>query len=151
FAWAQERRPGLKALAVAVNVHRYPVACVMVKRDSPVKGFDGLQGRSLYLPKEGPHHLRLFVEQRCRGAGKTAAAFFAKITSQESVEDALDDVVDGTTVAAAVDHAGLDAYKQRKPARAARLRELTRSQPFPPAAVAYHGTSLSEALRRRFV
>jgi ABC-type phosphate/phosphonate transport system substrate-binding protein len=151
LAWAQERRRGLKALAVAVNVHRYPVACVMVRRDSPVKGFAGLQGRSIYLPREGPHHLRLFVEQRCRGAGKSAAAFFAKITSQESVEDALDDVVDGVIVAAAVDHAGLDAYKQRKPGRARQLQELTRSQPFPPCTVAYHGATLSEALRQRFV
>jgi ABC-type phosphate/phosphonate transport system substrate-binding protein len=150
FAWAQERRPGLKALAVAVNVHRYPVACVMVQRGGPVKGFAALQGRSIYLPAEGPHHLRVFVEQRCRVAGKTAATFFAKITSQESVEDALDDVVDGAIAAAAVDHAALEAYQRRKPGRARRLRELTRSQPFPPPVVAYHGTALSEASRRRF-
>jgi hypothetical protein len=151
FAWAQERRPGLKALAVAVNVRRYPVACVMVKQGGPLKGFAGLQGRSIYLPKEGPHHLRVFVEGRCRAAGKTAATFFAKITSQETVEDALDDVVDGAVAAAAVDHAALEAYQRRKPGRARKLRELTRSDPFPPPVVAYHGTALGEATRRRFL
>jgi ABC-type phosphate/phosphonate transport system substrate-binding protein len=151
FAWAQERRPGLKALAVAVNVHRYPVACVMVRRAGPVKGFADLKGRSIYLPPEGPHHLRLFVERRCRGAGKSAGDFFAKVTSQETVEDALDDVVDGAVAAAAVDHAALEAYRQRKPGRARRLRELTRSDPFPPPVVAYHGTALGAATRRRFL
>jgi hypothetical protein len=134
----------LKVPAVAVNVHRYLVACVMVNVDSPVKGFAALRGRSIYLPAEGPH-LRLFVE-RCRSAGKSAAAFFAKITSQESVEDALDDVVDGIIAAAAVDHGALDAYKQRKPGRASRLQELTRSQPFPPCAVVDHGTALNVPL-----
>jgi hypothetical protein len=151
FAWAQERQPGLKALAVAVNVHRYPVACVMVKRGSPARDFPGLQGKVIYLPAEGPHHLRLFVEQRCRSAGKPAATFFRKITSQETVEDALDDVVDGIIAAAAVDLPAMEAYKQRKPGRAARLHELTRSKPFPPATVVYHGTTLGEPIRRRFL
>jgi ABC-type phosphate/phosphonate transport system substrate-binding protein len=151
FAWARERRPGLKPLAVAVNVHRYPVACLVVRRAGPVEGFAGLKGRPIYLPKEGPHHLRLFVEGRCRAAGTTAATYFAKVTAQESVEDALDDVVDGVIAAAAVDRAALEAYQRRKPGRARKLRELTRSDPFPPPVVAYHGTALGEATRRRFL
>jgi ABC-type phosphate/phosphonate transport system substrate-binding protein len=151
FAWAQERRPGLKPLAVAVNVHVYPVACVMVQRGSPAKDFAGLRGGSLFLPAEGPHHLRLFVGRCCRKAGKPADGFFARISTRGSVEDALDDVVDGTLPAAAVDRAALEAYRRRKPGRAGRLRELTRSGPFPPAVLAYHGNALGEAVRRRFV
>jgi ABC-type phosphate/phosphonate transport system substrate-binding protein len=148
--WAQERQPGLKALAVAINAHPNPVACLMVKGGGPVKEFGDLKGKSIYLPPEGPHHLRVFVEKQCGGAGKSAG-FFAKITSQKTPEDALDDVVDGITAAAAVDHSALDAYKQRKPVRAKRLTELMRSGPFPPPTVVYHGTVLSEALRRRFL
>src|SRR5690242_3257665 len=33
FAWAQEKKPDLKPLALAVNVYTYPVAYVVAKRD----------------------------------------------------------------------------------------------------------------------
>jgi ABC-type phosphate/phosphonate transport system substrate-binding protein len=151
FAWAQAKYPGLKPLAVAVNVHRYPVACVVVKRESKVSDFSDLQGKSIFLPPGGPHHLRLFVERRCTASRKTVETFFSKVATQDTFEDALDDVVDGVTDAAAVDQTALDAYRRRKPGRATRLRELLRSQSFPPAVVAYHGNVPDEAARRRFL
>src|SRR5262249_17616881 len=44
FAWAQEKHAGLKPLALAVNVHRYPVAYVVTKADNKAADFAGLQG-----------------------------------------------------------------------------------------------------------
>ena len=123
----------------------------MVKRDNPAKDFAGLTGKSIYLPPAGPHHMRLFVEKQSEINGKKVEAFFSKITSQDNVEDALDDVVDGLVDAAAVDRAALEAFKLRKPVRFNRLKELTRSQPLPPAVIAYHGKVPDEALRRRFL
>jgi ABC-type phosphate/phosphonate transport system substrate-binding protein len=151
FAWAQAKLPGLAPLALAVNVHRYPVAFVVVKRDNQARDFAGLKGKSIYLPPAGPHHLRLFVERQSEISGKKAEAFFSKITSQENVEDALDDVVDGVVDAAAVDQTALEAFKRRKPVRFNRLKELTRSQPLPSAVIAYYGKVPAEALRRRFL
>src|SRR5262249_9805363 len=64
FGWAQERHPGLRPLAVAVNVHLYPVACVVVKRDNRARDFAGLRGGSFSLPAAGPYYLPLFVERQ---------------------------------------------------------------------------------------
>ena len=150
FAWAQQKHPDLKPLAVAVNGHRYPVAVIVVKRDNPVKDFAALQGKSIFLPAAGPHHMRVFIQRQSETRGKKAEVFFSKVATKGNVEDALDDVVDGKLNAVAVDRTALEAYQRRKPGRAKRLKELARSQPFPPPVVAYFGTVPDEASRRRF-
>jgi ABC-type phosphate/phosphonate transport system substrate-binding protein len=150
FAWAQKEQPGLEPLALAINVHRYPVGYVMVRKDSKAKDFAGLRGGAITLPASGLDFLRVFVSRLAQQNGKRLEEFFSTVKTQESIEDALDDVVDGTVQAAAADRAALDAYKRRKPGRFKQLREVARSEPFLPGVVAYHGRRLDEALRRRF-
>jgi ABC-type phosphate/phosphonate transport system substrate-binding protein len=150
FAWAQARHPELKPLAIAVNVHRYPVACLVVKQDSPTKDFAGLKGQSLQIPGTGDRYLNLYVEHECKAAGHKPEAFFSKISSVESVEDALENVVDGAVQAAVADQAALDAYQRRKPGRFKKLKEVGRSQPFPPTVVAYGNMGLEQSTLKRF-
>src|SRR5437660_8780967 len=150
FAWAQEKQPELKPLALAVNVYRYPVAYVVTPRDNAVKDFDGLQGQSISIPSGGQRFLRLYVERQCQARGKKAEEFFAKVTGPDNAEDAVDDVVDGVIQATVVDRAALEAYKRRKPGRFNRLRVVARSGPFPPVVVAYYGKFLDEPSRQRF-
>ena len=92
FAWAHEQTPGLKPLALAVNVHLYPTAYVVARRDDSAKDFAGLQGQSLCIPDTGEPFLRLFVEHECQANGKDLKNFFSKITSRDNVEDCIDDV-----------------------------------------------------------
>jgi ABC-type phosphate/phosphonate transport system substrate-binding protein len=150
FAWAQEKRPDLKPLAIAVNVYRYPVAYVLARRDNPATDFAGLQGQSLALPATGEAFVRLFVERQSRAAGKALGAFFSKVSPRDNYEDALDDVVDGVVQAAVADRAALEAYRQRKPGRFKQLKEVAHSQPFPPAVVTYYGSALDQATLERF-
>ena len=150
FAWAQEKQPELRPLALAVNVYRYPVGYVVTQRDSPAKDFAGLQGQSISIPAAGQRFLRLFVEHESQAAGKKPEAFFSKITSPDNIEDALDDVVDGVVQATVVDRAALEAYKRRKPGRFKKLKEVARSQPFPPPLVAYYDKVVDEGTRERF-
>jgi ABC-type phosphate/phosphonate transport system substrate-binding protein len=150
YAWAQEKYPELKPLGLAVNVYTYPVAYVVTQRDSKGKGFGDLQGQSFSIPATGQRYLRLFVERQCEPLGKKVDAFFSKITTPDNVEDALDDVVDGTVGGVVVDRAGLEAFKRRKPGRFNKLKEVARSDPFPPPLVAYHGKTLDDATRERF-
>src|SRR5437660_1617851 len=150
FAWAQEKQPELRPLALAVNVYRYPVGYVVTQRDSPAKDFAGLQGQSISIPAAGQRFLRLFVEHESQAAGKKPEAFFSKITSPDNIEDALDDVVDGVIQATVVDRATLEAYKRRKPGRFKQLKPVAESKPFPPVVVAYYGTNVDEATRRQF-
>jgi ABC-type phosphate/phosphonate transport system substrate-binding protein len=150
FAWAQEKYPELKPLAIAVNGERYPVAHVVTRRSNPARQFVALQGGSLSLPVTSHGFLRLFVERQSEANGKNSETFFATITFPDNVEDALDDVVDGRVQATVVDQAALDAYKRRKPGRSRQLKEVARSQPFPPMVVAYHGSTLDSATLQRF-
>jgi ABC-type phosphate/phosphonate transport system substrate-binding protein len=150
FAWARQKTPALKALAIAVNVNRYPVAYVVARHDSPAKDFAGLQGQSLALPATGEGCLRLFVNHQSEAAGKSAETFFSKITTPDNVEDALDAVVDGKVQAAVIDRAALAAYKGRKPGRFKQLKEVAHSQPFPPVVVAYSDSVVDEGARDQF-
>jgi ABC-type phosphate/phosphonate transport system substrate-binding protein len=150
FAWAQEKYPKLKPLALAVNTHRYPIACLVVAKDSPIKDFAGLLGKPFALSIAEGSHVRLFVERQAQAAGKKPDAFFSKITAPDNIEDALDDVVDGTVQATVVDRAGLETYKRRKPGRFEQLKELTRSVAFPPTVIAYYDTALDTTTIRRF-
>jgi ABC-type phosphate/phosphonate transport system substrate-binding protein len=151
FAWAKEKEPGLKPLTVIINVDRYPHASLLVSRRSKVRDLaGGLQGKALAVPATGQEHLRLFVERACLAQGKGLEAFFGKVVAPENAEDALDDVFDGKVQAAVVDGASLKAYKRRKPGRFKGLREIARSEPFPPAVVAYYDSFLNPASRQRF-
>jgi ABC-type phosphate/phosphonate transport system substrate-binding protein len=150
FAWAKEQHSDLQVLALAINVSRYPVAYAVVRRDSAAKDFAGLKGQSLSLPDTGQRYLHLFVERESQARGKEMNDFFSKVTSQPNVEDCLDDVVDGVVQAAVVDRSSLEAYKRRKPGRFEKLKEIAKSEPFPPAVIACYGKVLDEATKKRF-
>lgn len=143
----QAKYPNLKPLALTVNVHVYPVGYVVTQKTNPAKTFANLKGKTFSIPAPSPRFLRLFVEKQ---AGMKAEAFFSKVTLPENIEDALDDVVDGDVTATVVDQAALEAFKHRKPARFKKLKEVAKSQPFPPPLVAYYGNHLDESTRDRF-
>jgi ABC-type phosphate/phosphonate transport system substrate-binding protein len=150
FAWAQQKNPALKPLAIAVNVHRYLVANVIVKADSPTKSFADLQGLSLGEPLQDNRHVSLFLDSKCKAAGKKPSDFFSKVTRHENLEEMLDSVFDGATQVAVADQSALDAYQRRKPGRFAKLRIIERSQPFPPPVVVAHTAVLDKATLKRF-
>jgi len=150
FAWLREQHADLKPLALAVNGYRYPTIHVLAKRDNPARDFAGLQGQTFSLPEANHDFLRMFLERQSEAGGKKLEAFFSRVTTPNNVEDALDDVVDGKVQVTAVDRAGYEAYRRRKPGRFGQLKEVVRSQPFPPIVVAYCGSNLDEATLRRF-
>jgi ABC-type phosphate/phosphonate transport system substrate-binding protein len=150
FAWLKEKHPDIKPLAIAVNTLRYPVVCIVTQAKSPIKSFADLRGKAIAIPISSQACLRMFVDRQCETADKKAKDYFSSIAAPESVEDCLDDIVDGKLAAGTVEEATLEAYKRRKPGRFNQLREVTRSQPFPPLVVAYYGTNLDDATLRQF-
>ena len=149
FAWAQEKHPDLKPLAIGVNGQRYSVAIVLANRDNPANNFAGLRGQNLAVPSASRSFVRLFVDRQSASEGKKAEAYFSQITTPDNLEDALDDVVDGKLQAAVVEQVALEAFKRRKPGRFNKLKEVARSQPFPPTVVAYYGATLDESTLRK--
>ena len=149
FAWAQGKHPDLKALALAINVDKYPVVSVVVQKNDKAKDFADLQGQTLSLPVPGLQYASLFIDHECKTTGKEMETFFSKVTKPDNVDDALDDVVDGIVQVAAVNHAALEAFKRSKPARFAKLKEVATSQPFPPVVVAYYSKTIDDATLKR--
>jgi ABC-type phosphate/phosphonate transport system substrate-binding protein len=134
FAWAQAKYPGLRPVAVAVNVYTYPTVYVVTRKEHAATNFAGLQGQSLTMPA-GPGYLRLFIDRQCEAQEGKAEAFFSQIATADNVEDAVDDLVDGKVQAVAADKASLEAYKKRKPGRFNQLKAIATSAPFPPTAI----------------
>src|SRR5262249_17506207 len=77
FAWAQQKDPQLKPLALAVDVYVYPVIYVVARKDSPFNNFSGLEGRTLALPQTDQAYLRLFLIKLTQGTGKLLESFFS--------------------------------------------------------------------------
>jgi ABC-type phosphate/phosphonate transport system substrate-binding protein len=146
FAWAQAGDPKLRPLLVAINKEPTNHALLVTKKDSSLKGFADLKGKSVYLLKSRAH-CRLFAD---KGAGGDAKSFFGKLTRTSAAEDALDDVLRGKVQAAVVDVTALELYKLVNPGRFERLKVLAKSEPFPPTVVAYYQGGLSDAVLRKF-
>src|SRR5205814_1273185 len=91
----------------------------------------------------------LFLEALCRKAARDGGDPCPRTVKAASVEDALDDVVDGEARATVVDEVALDCFRRQKPGRFARLKVLKRSEVFPAAVLAYSPGAVEEATLRR--
>lgn len=150
FAWAVEENAKLKPLAVAVNVHRYPVGYVVVRKDAKINKVADLQGKTIALSQPSAELGRVYLESEAQAAGKKADQYYGQINTAEDAETIIDDVVDNKAQAAVVERAALEAYKRRKPGRFAQLKEVAHSRPFPPTVVAYVDGALDGATLERF-
>jgi hypothetical protein len=76
--------------------------------------------------------------------------YFSRVTKPATVEDALDELVDGTVEAVLVDGVALECYKKRKPGRFAKVKGIEKSGVFPAAVVAYRAGAVDKETLRRF-
>jgi ABC-type phosphate/phosphonate transport system substrate-binding protein len=144
FAWARQQHPRLRSLLILVNERPYRRAHLVVRQDSDATCWAELKGKALAVPAQSREHCLLFYERPCKSLGQEPEHFFAKILKTPTLEDALDDVIEGQAQAAVVDEVGLEAYARRKPGRFAKLKELARSELFPDSVVAYRAGALDE-------
>jgi len=150
FAWAKRKHPKLTPLVLAVNQRSRLHAYVMVRKDSTAAEFADLRDQSLAQVRGSRAHCRVFCDHQARGVGKDMNEFFSQVTTANSAEDALDQVVDGTMKAAVVDGVTLDSYARAKPGRFAELRELVKSDEFPATVIAYQAGAIDAGTLRRF-
>ena len=129
FAWLKDRYADLVPMAVIVPACDRYQACLVVRQGAGCDEWDDLTGKKVALPLRSRGHCRLFLERNCCEG--------VEVTKPESIEAALDDVVDGVADAAVVEANSLPAFAQRKPGRAVKLKVLLRSEDFPLAAVVY--------------
>jgi ABC-type phosphate/phosphonate transport system substrate-binding protein len=150
FAWVRQKHPEFKPLVIAIRDGRPMHAMLVVRNDSKITGVADLAGKSLAMCRQCREHCRLFIERHCEACGKPYTQLCSEVTTPGDAEDSLDDVVDGVVHAAVVDGASLERYKKDKPERFAKLKVAQRSEPFPPAVIAYKPGVLSEKILERF-
>jgi ABC-type phosphate/phosphonate transport system substrate-binding protein len=146
LAWALEKYPKLKPLAVAVNGQPYRQIFVVTRKDSKAKRIDELKEKKVAVMKAGQGYPLLVLQTLAKAEPKS----FFSLQFADNAEDALDDLVDGKVDAAAVDRVAIDAFKRRKPGRFAQLKELIRSKNLPSTTIVYYDGKLDEATVNKF-
>jgi ABC-type phosphate/phosphonate transport system substrate-binding protein len=150
FAWEHQKHAELRPLVILVNARPGRQTDLLVRQDARTTSWCDLKGEILCLPLHSREHVYAFLEKRCRQCGAPDAQhFFKKISRPKTIEDALDDVIDAKQPAALVDDVGYEAYKRRKPARAAKLKEVCKSEAFPDTVVAYRVGALDDSTLKR--
>lgn len=149
FAWIRIKYPELRPLIIAVNGSRQLRAHVLVPKDSQAKGLSHLKGKAIAAPRTNREHCRLFIERACKQCGNEPEQFFSGVSHPSNAEDAIDDLVDGLVPAVIVDGIALECYKQRKPARACRVKEIEKSDVFPAGVIVYRQGGLDDSKLRR--
>jgi ABC-type phosphate/phosphonate transport system substrate-binding protein len=147
LAWAQEKFPKLKPLAVAVNGQPYRQVFLVIRRDSKVNAIEDLKGKKITMPKDAKSYALLVLDSLAK---KPAKEFAGEVKLTDNAEDALDDLVDGVVDAAIVERTAIDGFKRRKPARFAQLKDLAKSKPLPPTTIVYYDGKLDEATLTKF-
>jgi ABC-type phosphate/phosphonate transport system substrate-binding protein len=150
FAWMKLKDKSLEPLMlVAVNPNQLQ-SVVVVAADCKACGVAECRGKKVAVPTSVKEHSRLFLHRRCRGLGCGVPEFFGQTHEPTSVEDALDDVVDGVSQVAVVEKSSLQMFERRKPGRFARLRILESSDPFPPSVVAFGQGQVDNGTQNKF-
>jgi ABC-type phosphate/phosphonate transport system substrate-binding protein len=149
FAWARQKHADLRPLLIVVNQRLYRQAHLLVRRDSTAQSWLDLKGKEVAMPAHSREHCQLFLERHCGGCGLEHNHLFIQLIKPSTVEDALDDLVDGQVQGAVVDDVGMKSYERRKPGRFAKLKDLEKSELFPDSVVAYRAGSVGDAILRR--
>lgn len=150
FAWVKQKYPQLQPLMIAVNQERHFRVHLIVRAEDKVGSIADLHGMKIALPKGTREHCRLFLTKHCRICGKAPSDVFQTTTTPGTVEEALDDVVDGEVQAAVVESVPFSAYARRKPGRALKLKSLVISEIFPSGVIAYNPGKLDDETLQKF-
>lgn len=150
FAWMKLKQASLQPLMLVSSNPAVLQSVVVVANTSAATNICDCRGQTLALPKGGREHSRLFLARQCRKHGCTVQEFFPSSNWSPSLEDALDDVVDGISQVAIVEQSALQSFQRRKPGRFAKLKALSTSEAFPPSVIAYHEGALETTTLQKF-
>lgn len=150
FAWMKQKHPELEAFLLAGTEPEARRSVVVVGKANPAKSMVDLRGHKLNMTLSTPEHSRLFLDRLCLRERIALKDLFAKVETPKTVEESLDEVVDGKVQVAVVEQSGLKMFERRKPARFARLRVLEESTSFPPNVLAYMRGKVGDSTLKSF-
>jgi ABC-type phosphate/phosphonate transport system substrate-binding protein len=144
FAWARANHPELKPLALAVKSPRDQHAVVLVRAEDPAASLADLKGKALAVAKGTREYCNMFISRACADCGGPGS-HFRELTRPTAPASAIDGVAAGTYDAVLTDTIILEIYKRVKPKTFAKLKEVARSETFPPAVLAYRSGGVEPA------
>lgn len=150
FAWMKLQEKNLEPLMLVTANPNLLKATVVVQKDCDAAAVGDCRGQRLTMPMAAREHSRLYLNRRCRQYGAPPQEFFATTKEPTSVEEALDQVVDGVAQVAIVDQAAVQMFERRKPGRFAKLKVIETSQPFPASVIAYCNGKLDNGTQHAF-
>ena len=150
FAWAKQKHPKIKAIAVCVNRSQEIKVHLVVRSDSKAASYADLKGKKISVPRMGRAPCQVFLERRCVKPGTTPEKFYSRVDHPFGTLDALDDLLEGETAAVVVDALSLEEYRKSNPTGGRRFRSLAESEPFPCGVIAYYPGRFSEAKVNKF-
>lgn len=150
FAWAKLQEKNLEPLMLVTSNPNLLKTTVVVQKNCEANAVSDCRGQKLCMPMATREHSRLYLSRRCKSCGAAPQEFFASTKEPNSVEEALDEVVDGTSQVAVVDQAAVQMFERRKPGRFARLKVIETSQPFPASVIAFCNGKLDVNTQQKF-
>lgn len=144
YAWLKRLVPDMEPVLVAVNGTVVQRVHALVPKASPAQSLDDLNGKSLALARRSPQFVKFYVEH----LQKPQERF--KVREEKDAEAGIEAVIDGMAEFTMVGTSAWKVYRDRKPVRAERLRQVHESVPFPPAVLAYKKGQVNEEVLQRF-
>ncbi len=142
FAWAQQKCDDLRPIIVTQPTGGIVQGLIVVHTDNPAKSVADLKESGVLIPRGAKAHTLVYLEKFRDGQPAETAKPTAK--TDQTPEEVLNAVANGTAKAALVDWAAFDGYKVLNPGTAKGLRVLARSEEFPPAVVCYRKGTLTD-------
>lgn len=150
YAWVKLKDPTLVPIMLAGTNPNALRAVVVVPANSEAQNVENLRGQTLALPVTAREHTRLYLSRRCPCDALSQQYFISQTPAPPSVEDALEEVVQGKAQVAVVEALALETFRNRKPGRFKRLRTLEQSEVFPSSVIAYRQGGLDNASVQKF-
>jgi ABC-type phosphate/phosphonate transport system substrate-binding protein len=108
------------------------------------------KGQRLAIVKPAREDTRLFWHRLCAQHGGRPDELFPDYKVPESIEGALDNLVDGDFQVVVLEQSGLTMYQRLKPARFAKIRILEQADPFPTSCIVYRKSTIPDATIKTF-
>lgn len=150
FGWMKLKQPDLEPMMLNMIDPDWLRPIVVVAKSHAAKSLQQCRGQKLAIIKSAREDTRLFFSRLCREHDCTVDEMFPRFSTPNSVEDALDELVDGKIQLAVLEQASLAMYQRRKPARAANVRVLEDCEPFPPSVIVFRREKIDVATIKSF-
>ncbi|HMO35948.1 MAG TPA: PhnD/SsuA/transferrin family substrate-binding protein, partial [Gemmatales bacterium] len=146
YGWMRSAQNDARALLIASIDPGATRTVVAVKQDETASKLQELAGAKVAIPDRIP-----FLSQRClqKELAQPVEKVF-QLVKAGNVDDTLEEVLDGKARAGIVTGAGMEVFKERKPGRHRRLKELYSSEDFPPTTVMYSDKQTDKAKLEKF-